>query len=58
MLANWKTTVAGLVAGLTILAGAAYAPGMSFKQWGIAILAAVATAATGALAKDHDSPQS
>jgi hypothetical protein len=53
---SWKTSLAGIVSGLAIFAAQAYQPGMTPKQWGIAILSGLGVALTGILAKDHTTP--
>jgi hypothetical protein len=53
---SWKTSLAGIVAGLAVFAAQAYQPGMTWKQWGVAIVSGLSTALIGILAKDHVSP--
>lgn len=55
-LTNWKTTVAGIVAGLAVFAAQAYQPNMTFKQWGIAVASGLGTALMGILAHDGFTP--
>jgi hypothetical protein len=49
---NWKTTVAGIVAGLAVFAAQAYQPGMTWKQWGVAVVSGLGVALVGILAHD------
>ena len=53
ILSNWKTSLAGVIAGLLILLGQSYQPGQTTKQWLTTAATAAATALVGLLAKDH-----
>lgn len=50
MFANWRTTLAGWVAGAGILIGAHYQSGMTFTAWATA----VGVALIGTLSKDFN----
>ncbi len=51
-LTNWKTTLVGIVAGLALFAAQAFKPGMTWKDWGIAIASGLGTALLGILSAD------
>ena len=56
LIGSWKTSFAGITAGLLLLGAQTYHSGMTFEQWGVAIAQAVAVALTGILAQDHKNP--
>jgi hypothetical protein len=50
MLLNWKTTAAGIAAGVLVALNQVSGQHMTWKAWA----SALAIAAVGVLAKDHD----
>lgn len=53
LLSSWKTSLAGIVAGVLVTIGQTYNSSMTFKQWGMAIATGLSTALIGIFAKDH-----
>ena len=51
-----KTSILGIIAGAALLALEAFHPGMTLKQWALAIVTALAMAGTGIAAQDHKAP--
>jgi hypothetical protein len=54
-LANWKTSLAGIAAGLAFV-GQAYHPGMTWQQWLSSVIPGLATALIGLLSHDGFAP--
>lgn len=57
MFTNWKTTIAGMIAGLPLAIDAvakAYADGQFNGQHGVQLALGVGLVVLGALAKDHN----
>lgn len=52
IITNWKTTLAGIGAGLLLAALGVYKPGMTVKQWAAFALVAATGALPGILAHD------
>ena len=53
MVKNWKTTLAGVAAGLLLILNSAAGTHMNWHQWA----SAAAVALVGVLAKDHNGGQ-